>query len=169
MDKTNEGLVKNLFMAYITYKAVKDVFQFAKMNNIVLPGGNMGISRAQMPQIHSDRMQEYMRHLGQNGIKLTKTKMATADVKLTQNEYNKFKVLKLMDIYKKGAAVHPIIVSSDGFVLDGSHRFIAQHNINMKGSIDVLKANVKIKDLLDASRRFAGATFRNVSDKGVDK
>ncbi len=170
--EVNEGildLATKALAAYATVKMVMNVFGYAKFNNIMLPGGNFGIGRGQMPQIASERLGEYMQAMERQGIKFTHTTMKLEDLRITQNEYNKFKVMKLMDVYKKGKKVLPILVSSDGFVLDGSHRFIAQFNLNPKGDISVYKANVKIKPLLDASHTYAGVTYRSVSDKEVSK
>jgi hypothetical protein len=162
--------VKNLFAAYVVYKGLKTAAEYAKLNSLILPGGNMGISRSQMPQIPGQYMNEYIAHLKRNGIALQDKMVKTSSIRLTQNEYNKEKVLSLMDKLKKignPANQPPIIVSIDGFVLDGSHRFIANHNLNPNGDIRVLMASVKIKELLEVSRNFPAAQFRSVSDKKI--
>lgn len=70
--------------------------------------------------------------------------------------------MKLMRVMSAGGKQDPIIVSKDGFVLDGSHRFLAVHNARVNATIPTLTANVNIGPLLDVSRKYPKATFVGV-------
>lgn len=159
----------NLFMAYVIIKKLTQDASLMKMNSMILPGGNMGISRSQMPQIPGDKMQDYISFLKGTGLKISTRLLPSSKLKLTQNEYNKEKVLKLMKAYDKirRSDIPPIIVSSDNFVLDGSHRFAALHNLDPNGQINVVQVSAPIRELLNISRAYPFAQYRTVSDKKI--
>lgn len=140
-------------------------------NSMVVPGGNLGIARGSMPQIDSNYMPQFIQHLKDNGIDTKVTSIPAKALKLTQNEYNKVKVLKLMQKYRNSpkAMNHPIIVSADGHVLDGSHRFLAQYNLDPNSNVKVIQADADINHLLPIARKAGGVRYRNVSDQKLSK
>lgn len=162
-------VAKNLLLAFMTKKILSMMDDNIVKNRMIAPGGNMGLQRSMMPQIAANRLSEYFRHMKSNGVTFKEKTLKTSELKLVQAEYNKDKVLNLMKQYKKGdKAVGRIIVSKDGFVLDGSHRFLAKHNSDpTNADIDVHQANVKIADLLSISRKFAGVQFRTWTDNSI--
>lgn len=155
-----------------TFLAVK-VFELLKDNGIknrmVAPGGNMGLQRSMMPQIPANRLNEFYHYMNKHGVKFVNRRVPTRTLKLVQSEYNKDKVLALMKMYKEGKDPEPPLVSSDNFVVDGSHRFLAQHNLDpANATLEVMQANVDAKRLLELSKSFPGVQYRTWSDKKVN-
>lgn len=150
---------------FFATRLVTDITSNIDFNHLKVPARHMGISRAQMPQIEGRDLPDFERYLKTKGIYLRKKITPTKDLTLCQSELNKFKVMKLMRKMSASGKLDPIIVSKDGFVLDGSHRFLAVHNARDNASIPTLTANVNIRELLAAAQSYPKATFRNVNDQ----
>ena len=59
------------------------------------------------------------------------------------------------------SAAKPIIVSSDNYVIDGHHRWLAA--VNVGGDIDIMQANVRVGDLLSAIRKFPKTFTKDIN------
>lgn len=142
---------------------------FNSINNVMIPTGNLGAMRSQMPQIDQQYQAAYVAWLETQGVKSKRQDMPVAALKLAQNEINKSKVFKLMQLYRDGKKVAPIIVSSDGFVIDGSHRFVAVYNVDKYGSIPTIRVEMQAMALIALTQRFPRTKFRSHSDGKIDK
>ena len=111
--------------------------------------GAKDIPRRLMPQIYNPKKFSKKIH---NKFKVaSKTmKMSTKHLKPSQNEINTQIVEKVVKHLKKHAdkPQKPIVVSKDGYVVDGHHRWAAQKVINPHKKIKVLKMNAPINDAL---------------------
>lgn len=134
------------------------------VNHIVSPGGHLAISRANMPQIDQEDKDEFFKFMESRGVTFRKVRMDVKYLKLAQGEYHKLKVWSLMKKFAKSMDNGPLpLVSSDGFILDGSHRFLAKYNLQRR-YIDVMQANVNIHRLIPIARQFNKAKFRTVHE-----
>lgn len=137
----------------------------AVFNNLSVPVGNFGIPRSSMPQIDVDLIPSFMEFLEDNEVDVEFDRVPANMLSLTQSEFNKGKVLKLMRaIRRDDEKVKRIFISSDGYVVDGSHRFIAALNIHRRTPVSVTRINMPIMDILKLTKRFHKARYRNVSD-----
>lgn len=149
-------------------------------NGLLVPTGNLGISRSQMPQIkHFDRFKSI---LNGYGVSVGKKRRRVGDIKMIQNEINKDKVFKLMMDYRKNNKRtrggvdfpgNPPVLSSDGYVLDGTHRFVAMYNINKNAYHDFTVVDMPAKELYELVRNdnkfFNVVEYKSVieSEKGA--
>lgn len=144
-------------------------------NGLLMPTGNLGISRSQMPQIKN--FDRFKKVLNGYGVKVGKTRKRIGDLKMTQNEINKDKVFKLMLQYRKDNKRtrggvdfpgNPPVISSDGYVLDGTHRFVAMFNINKHAYHNFTMVDMPIKELYELIRndtKFFGAVeYKSVTE-----
>ena len=67
-------------------------------------------------------------------------------LKATQSDFNVDKIVDKISSIKTLGKAKPLIVSSDSYIIDGHHRWLAAKNVG--GSIDVMQSNVKVKELL---------------------
>jgi hypothetical protein len=140
--------------------------QYLREFKIEMPpkGAGLGIKRADMPQVASEDYPEYVKHLKANGISLKEGEMNPDDLKPIQKEFAKPKVEnsidKMIESLKSGGKLKPIIVSSDNYVIDGHHRWIAHKNVRMM--IPVLKANVKMNKLLKVTHDFPKVGYKDI-------
>lgn len=152
-------------LSVINAFTVKDYL--TSRNGLLVPTGNLGISRSQMPQIKD--FARFKKILNDRGVKVGKTRKRIGDLKMTQNEINKDKVFKLMLQYRKDNKRtrggvdfpgNPPVISSDGYVLDGTHRFVAMFNINKHAYHNFTIVDMPIRELYELIRndtKFFGA------------
>lgn len=152
-------------MARIVRKFSQAQFMF---NDLRVPVGNYGIPRSSMPQIDGEFVHEFIEFLEEYDIDLDFKRVKVNTLKMTQSEINKDKVLALMEIYKKKKKLNRVFISRDGYVVDGTHRFVAQLNVDPYSMFSVIQIDMNILDIIRLSRSFSRVKFRKVSDKNVE-
>lgn len=109
--------------------------------------GSKNIPRRLMPQIYNPK--EFSKKIQKKFKISSKTmKLSTKHLKPSQNEINGKIVEKVIKSYKKSKKHIPIVVSRDGYVVDGHHRWAAHKKMNPNKKIKVLKMNAPIQDAL---------------------
>lgn len=148
-----------------------NLHRMVKHNMLLAPTGNLGISRQEMPQIESKYREQFIQWLKNKGIKVKRVRVMLNTLKLTQAEYNKDKVLNIIDQLKdKDKVFDPIFVSKDGMVLDGSHRLLALLNSdNPPRMILVDEIQMDVLPLLKVVHEYPHVKYRSVSDKPIKK
>jgi hypothetical protein len=107
----------------------------------------MPIQRQLLPQIPS--VEKFAAFLHDQGVKSKVVPIAIAKLKPVQSEINREKVEKLKaDDTGDNWEAKPIIVSSDGYVLDGHHRWVAAKETDPHGKIFALVCAAPIKKLV---------------------
>lgn len=108
------------------------------------------VTRANMPQIHYLRFRKFIEDLGVGFSYSTETNWD--DIHPTQNDFNQEKVDKIIDSYDPSKEKPPIIVSEDGFVLDGHHRYYAASQAKL--GWDILAVDLPINKLMKLAYDF---------------
>lgn len=110
--------------------------QFLKENSIEIPNFEdcLGKMRHGMPQLTN--FDEFAADLSANDISLTVETCNPSDLVPTQKNFNQEKVDKIKEglSYTRSTpsvivGFKPIIVSQDGYVIDGHHRWLAAHQL----------------------------------------
>lgn len=118
------------------------LFEDAALSSIHrhVPNEDDGLSRARytMPQIDKNKL---LADIGPDGF--TRETVKTDSLTPTQKHFNWDKV---DSIAKSEKPLSEIIVSQDGYVADGHHRWLGAHNGD--GKIDVVRVKQKAEDLL---------------------
>lgn len=84
------------------------------------------IDRKQMPQIPDEHRDGFVKHLRDSGIEVSDHHVDPKSLKPTQANFAGPKVGAILrTIRKTGWPGNPILVTSDGFILDGHHRWAA--------------------------------------------
>lgn len=78
------------------------------------------VPRDQMPQIAGKDVPGFLKD---HGVKNSKSTVKTAELKPTQSQFNPEKISNMNSVAKS----MPILVSQDNYVLDGHHRWLANH------------------------------------------
>lgn len=110
-----------------------------------VPNQDKGLKRRRhtMPQLTDfDRFKSCLKD---NDVKLSTKKVKADTLTPTQSNFNEAKVKRMVDegVWKKGA----IVISKDGFVIDGHHRWLAA--CEAKGEITCHVVDMGAEDLLD--------------------
>lgn len=129
-------------------------------------GDGMGIPRARMPQIHAKDYPEYFEYLQDKGIEFTQERVNARSLKPMQSEFSKQGVLKQLEKNRKqgGDNPKPVIASIDNYIVDGHHRWLAAKNT--RGALNVYRANVKGRVLLDLTLKFPKVYFKDIYNEG---
>lgn len=122
-----------------------------------------GISRIKMPQIKSADVGEFTEFLKKNGVHLSSKHIAVRMLKPTQNEFDPKKVAELASA-PETVLTKLVIVSSDGYILDGHHRYSALLHRDPKIKMEVLQADIKIEKLLDLAFKFPKTFTKSISE-----
>jgi hypothetical protein len=147
----------NVYMPYyandITIRNTFKVNRRVIAESLSMPElGGMTFSRDLLPQIVDQ--DEFLDHLTLLGIEHSKVALNAADVKATQSDgFNMDKVAKMM----KATNLKPVLVSSDHFILDGHHRWIAAHN--QKHTFKALEIAAPILELIRIAADFYNTTY----------
>ena len=113
------------------------------MEALYLPKYGLNISRSHLPQIKSTDMEDFLHWLLiHKGISYKKTHLGVSDLHPTQGDFNTTKIRHFMTD-KIENLKKPIVVSSDHYVIDGHHRWIALLNLDPTEDIPVCLIQAK--------------------------
>ena len=123
----------------------------------------LGISRSNMPQVASKDMFELINFLSKKGVSTVKKTVAAKSLKATQVDFSKDKIVSAIDRFTKAEGVgKPLLVSADGYVIDGHHRWLAAYNTN--SPVHVYATNMKAKELIATLREFPKVFYKSVNE-----
>ena len=144
--------------------------------------GSQGIARTEMPQIPADNMGEFMAYLGAMGGTFSeKTESISAsELAPTQKNGKKGKVMGMLEAMRAEKwdwdgtnpdieAPPPIIVTNDGHILDGHHRWAAIKAWNAESgenrAINAITVDMPIKSVLKTTHTFDPTDYKTLGDK----
>ena len=134
------------------------------------PEDTMGITRDKMPQVKSTDYDEYKSYLKKNGVTLTSQVVSAKDLKPIQKEFSDQGVERQLTKNKKydGQNPKPLLASSDSWIIDGHHRWLAA--LNTGRDINILRANVDVHELLSLTLKFPSVYFKDIytEDESMD-
>lgn len=114
---------------------------------------SLGISRNAMPQIKSGDVPDFLRWLeNKHGVQTRQVTVPAAAIKHVQDEINPEKAREMMrtpETLKKR-----IIMSDDGYILDGHHRHVAQYMTSPRYPTPVYRVGIGIEDLLEMAKTY---------------
>jgi hypothetical protein len=90
--------------------------------------------------------------------------MPSEKLKVSQGEID---IEKIINFIKDDLVIRnnkPIIVSSDKFVLDGHHRFVAMYIIDKNKKIPVVVIDLPIVKLIDLTKQFDKVSYKKLED-----
>lgn len=115
------------------------------ISEMVLPSKEetLGISRFKMPQIDAKHHDHFVAYTKKNGINVKNKTLNPSTLIATQSQFNKAKISAITDSMVSGKyKPNPIMVSNDGYVLDGHHRWLAHKELKQK--IPVLEIGLPV-------------------------
>lgn len=136
----------------------------ALAEKIHIPAGSLGVPRARMPQVRSDIVPDFLQWLRDNGITTRRMRIEADDIKPTQREIDLDKVAAMAATTPERALAKPVIISKDGHLLDGHHRWLALVNRDPDYRLRAVQIGVPIRALLDLAREFPQTTYKRVGE-----
>lgn len=120
--------------------------------------GSLGIPRSDMPQVKAEHRGAMVNYLNARGVAHTEQSVSADSLKPTQGEYSTVKVQKAKE-YEGGN--RSILVSADGYVLDGHHQWMAAKEQGQE--VKVIRLDAPITDLIDMVKEFPSSTVDTAS------
>ncbi|WP_423459976.1 JAB domain-containing protein [Ottowia sp. VDI28] len=121
--------------------------------------GTLGVPRADMPQIKAEHRGALVNFLKARGIDSQAAEVPANDLKPTQAEFSQAKVDKARD-FKGGD--RSILVSSDGYVVDGHHQWLAKRANGEP--VKVIRLKAPIRDVLSQVQEFPSVAIGQGAD-----
>ncbi len=125
----------------------------------------LGVSRSKMPQVASKDYPALFMYLEKNNVKLSNKMMKASDLKPIQGEFSVPGIIKSINKSLLTDKLKPLIMSSDGFIIDGHHRWLSVINTKPKTKIPVIKASIKVRPLLALVSKFPLTTFKSIYEE----
>ena len=124
--------------------------------------GNLGFKRKEMPQIEGKNIPKFLDYLRSEGVKYTEKLVDSKSLRPTQSQFNQDKIQSMIDTIDQKKQ-HPIMVSKDGYVIDGHHRWLAHYNTDKQ--MPVIMIDLKIDDALEKMHDFPLTIKRGISEE----
>jgi len=127
------------------------------------PSDTLGVARDKMPQVHKNHYPELFRYLADHGATMSKGQVPANKLKAVQSEFSDQGVEKMMSkaANAKGTTrKKPLIVSSDNYIIDGHHRWLASYNLDE--NVPIIKFSIPVKKLLQLVRDFKHTTYKDI-------
>jgi len=143
--------------------------------NVTVSGTNLfcaeshGIPREKMPQLTDKQTSEFPEHLKSQGFDVKNETELASHLRATQNVLNGAKVAKAAQYIRDHpeAADRPIIISKDGYILDGHHTWAAKIGLDAQDGIlsndkpmNVSRINIGTIEMLHRANKFTGYAGR---------
>lgn len=123
------------------------------------------IPRHLLPQIPKDKYKEFIEFLQDHEIRVQVGKVLVSQLRPIQAHVNREKVESLKDDIQK-AKNSPIIVSKDGLILDGHHRYIAMKEMGFP-KMAAIVCWCPIKELIELGHQFDGSFTKTVYETTI--
>jgi hypothetical protein len=134
-----------------------------------LPGESKigDINRKDMPQIDTKHLGEFTDYLKEKGVDVSEIQLDANKLKASQNQFHKAKIEKMMDSIEDGKKMKSIVVSSDNYVIDGHHNWIAHMNLGKE--VPAIKFDVKREKLIDYMMEFPKSYTKKLYEEKRNK
>lgn len=137
-------------------------------SDIVRTHGGFNLTRAQMPNIPGKSVLDFLSRLKKRGITVYDKSISVGLLRPTQGEMSKSQMNQMITMPEAKLRSH-VLVSSDGFILDGHHRWGHLLTRSPESKINAYVIGLPIKSLISEANRYSGAVHRNIKDIGVGK
>ncbi len=115
--------------------------------------GTLGIPRAEMPQVKAEHRGAMVNFLNARGVEHEQDEVDPATLKATQAEFSPAKVEKAKSFEGGNRS---ILVSSDGYIVDGHHQALAALDKGEK--IKIIRLKAPVRELLPLVKEFPSST-----------
>lgn len=141
-------------------KTDSDITNIEIKNTPLMTQNNVGIPRKMMPQVDPENKEKWLADTRKQGVKVTEGETDPAKLKPIQSEISAAKVGGIMGAIESGKMdldsgklADRIIISKDGYVVDGHHRWAAAAfvSLNTEGGVKIptLTIDLDYKDSLE--------------------
>lgn len=152
--------IKKIVKVSDTISSSGKITESMQVIDIKIPPPGLTFSRAEMPQLGplGDALKNFRKH----NIEFHKELIDPKKLKSSQSEFNKSKIVSIMmNRNNNKNTLSGVIISSDNYVLDGHHRWLAHYNENRK--IEVIRVDMPILELIRFVKTFNNTHYKDVN------
>lgn len=164
----NMGLTRDKMPQIEGEKSVKEMLNATKKDGSpdeeARAKGRAMVQAGADPESDKTILQHMIDHLADNGVKTSETKIPVGALKATQSEIKAEKTYGMADAHLKGkfpGIDDSVVVSKDGHILDGHHRWAALLTIDPGREMKVKVIDMDMKDLLAEAQAVPGVYKAN--------
>lgn len=164
--------VSALFMKMAERTDHPDITEIKVEGTLLFGDEGMGIARKDMPQIDKDLRPQFLEDLEKDGITSEKEKVDPKTLKPVQKEVSGSRSGAIYNKYREEGKIpkqERILISKDGFVIDGHHTWAASVAFsfdNPSAQIPVYRLSVNAQEALDAS--LAWTKSKGIEGQSID-
>lgn len=123
------------------------------------------LPRDVLPQIPKNKLSEFIQFVKERDIPVKIGKISVAKLKPIQSEVNAEKVEHMKQDAK--ALKQPLIISKDGCILDGHHRWVALKELDDDMPANVILCVCPIKELVSLGHQFDGSFTKTIHEMTI--
>ena len=135
--------------------------------------GNLGRDRLTMPQFPNDKVRDtFLEKMKKQGVRVTEGKMKVGHLRASQDEILATKAIGMAGSYLDGdfsEIKNAIVVSKDGYIVDGHHRWAALLMVDPSEEMNVIRIGVPIGPLLAMVNEHEGVEKRGLTDSSIGR
>lgn len=157
----NKNDVGPLFAGFSKLEDHPDITELKVEGTMLFGDEGMGIARKDMPQVPSERRDEFLADLAKDGVKATKQNIDPKTLKPIQKEVSGSRSGAIYMRYKESGSIpeeQRILVSSDGYVIDGHHTWGASVALafdDPESKLPVYRLDLTAKEALEATTKWS--------------
>jgi hypothetical protein len=161
-----------LFAGFSKLTTHPDITELKVEDTMLFGDEGMGIARKDMPQIPAERRDEFLGDLAKEGVKTTEEEIDPRTLKPIQKEVSGSRSGAIYMRYKEEGAIpeqQRILISKDGFVIDGHHTWgaaVAFAFENDGAKLPVYRIDMTAEDALSRATTWGDAA--GIPKQGID-
>lgn len=125
---------------------------------IKIPKIGLTFAREHMPQLGPQ--DQFLKKLKDAGIKYEHVSVDPGTLKASQMEFDHDAVRSIINNPKKVKS--GVVISADGYILDGHHRWLAAYNKGVK--IHAVRVHLPILELIRTVKSFSNTHYKSIHD-----
>ena len=118
--------------------------------------------RQEMPQFNTATKKDFLKKIVSGGIPVTTRSIPVGALRVTQKDFDPEKVKAIM---RCSEPIDPIITSSDGYIVDGHHRWLAMCWLQSAIAIKCYVVDMPILRLLDIAHSFLDDDEKKITEE----
>jgi len=168
----NKGLTRDKMPQIEGGKSVKEMLD--SDDPLEVKKGEAMVQAGADPKETRPIMRQMLDHFANLGSKSKKARIRVGELKATQKEIKAAKTFGIADAHLKGkfdalTEEPKVMVSRDGYILDGHHRWAAVLTIDPKRTMQVVMIDMDMDKLLEEAASFPGVYQADFSGEPLDE
>jgi hypothetical protein len=132
--------------------------QYHNVHGITVPSGGLGFTRKTLPQLGPT--EKFVENLSKHNVKHHEVTVQADRLKPSQSEFSFDNVAAIMK--QKLHTKSSIVISRDGFVIDGHHRWLAHYNKHEK--IKAVMVDMPALEIIQLAKTFNSTSYKELHD-----